>query len=314
MSEPHPELERPWYFKLSYEQLEAIDDAESRFERGVRLVHAIGVLYNRAQGKDLIASAARMGHPVAIACVEREKRHQENPSLKYEVEPLYRCASEGHPYGKPLLEPFDSIAIYQKARDFLTCHGTFAGVPDYKAWADTMRIGADLGYALCQNELSQALFRASDHVNGISYLRRAAVQGHADSQMVLGRSYKYEARVRKNRMMAFCWIHRSSDLNGVPAEPCDDMMQTPVRPLGACQLAQKENELAAAVLGKADPKEEAKAFEWLLTQNLDEAAYFIRGWTSTKALERTVDSLLPMPISEEMAPHLVFLGPGSLRE
>lgn len=97
--EPRPELERPWYFKLSYEQLEVLDDAESRFERGIRFVHAIGVEHSLQKGKDLIASAAKMGHPVAMAYVEEYVRHEENPFATEDTGLYSGSLSRGHPYG-----------------------------------------------------------------------------------------------------------------------------------------------------------------------------------------------------------------------
>lgn len=100
---PRPELERPWYFKLSYGQLEAIDDAESRFERGIRLTNAIDVPYNPVKGNELIASAAEMGHPVALAYVEYEDRCEEDPLYREGVELYVKSIARGHPYGEPVL-------------------------------------------------------------------------------------------------------------------------------------------------------------------------------------------------------------------
>lgn len=65
--EIHPEVERLGYFKMSYEDLERIDDAESMLERGVRLVYGIGKKGCYKSGVALIGAAERLGHPVARA-------------------------------------------------------------------------------------------------------------------------------------------------------------------------------------------------------------------------------------------------------
>lgn len=63
--ENRPELEHLDYFRLSYEELERIDDAESMLERGFRLTYAIDVLSDADKGMRLIEEAERLGHPVA---------------------------------------------------------------------------------------------------------------------------------------------------------------------------------------------------------------------------------------------------------
>lgn len=65
--EVRPELERPGYFKLSYEDLERIDDVESILERGIRLVYGIGTVDCYSKGEALIREADRRGHPAARA-------------------------------------------------------------------------------------------------------------------------------------------------------------------------------------------------------------------------------------------------------
>jgi hypothetical protein len=66
-AEVHPELERLRYFKLSYEDLERIDDVESMLERGFRLCYGIDKTIDREKGLELIQEADRRGHPVARA-------------------------------------------------------------------------------------------------------------------------------------------------------------------------------------------------------------------------------------------------------
>lgn len=65
--EDRPELEHLDYYRLSYEELERIGDAESMLERGFRLINAIGVKYDVGEGVCLIKAANRLGHPVARA-------------------------------------------------------------------------------------------------------------------------------------------------------------------------------------------------------------------------------------------------------
>lgn len=72
-----------------------------------------------------------------------------------------------------------------------------------------MRIGAELGYALCQKEFSDVLFIAGDDANAVLYMRRAAVQGYKEAQRRLGNLYKHGREVEKNRMMALCLTRRA---------------------------------------------------------------------------------------------------------
>lgn len=63
-------------------------------------------------------------------------------------------------------------------------------------------------------------------------------------------------------------------------------------------------------MGRAKSAEVAdEAFRWLLTQDRDEAEYFIRISEAMKASRRVVEDRLPMPVSDEITPHLVFLEP-----
>lgn len=97
-----------------------------------------------------------------------------------------------------------------------------------------MRIGAELGYAMCQKHFSDVLRRQKDHANEVAYARRAAVQGLAEAQAMLGSYYEYGQRIEKNRRMALCWIRRSADLDGIYGlETYEEMRPTQVTPLGA---------------------------------------------------------------------------------
>ncbi len=64
---PDPSLERHRYHLLSLEQLEQLDDPESNFERGFRLLEGIGVPVGDKIGLEHILCAARFGHPLALA-------------------------------------------------------------------------------------------------------------------------------------------------------------------------------------------------------------------------------------------------------
>lgn len=63
--EVQPELERLGYFKLSYEDLERINDVESMLERGLRLFYAIGTKVCHEKALAFIRKASKRGHPVA---------------------------------------------------------------------------------------------------------------------------------------------------------------------------------------------------------------------------------------------------------
>lgn len=85
------------------------------------------------------------------------------------------------------------------------------------------------------------------------------------------------------------------------------MNPTEVCPNRAFSDLQKEREIVEVICGRpSESKVEKDALEWLLTQDEEYSEYFMRG-SALKALKSAVEGLLPMPISEEILPHLAAL-------
>ncbi len=89
------ELERYGYHELSEEQLRLKVDPEALLERGIRLLHGIGL---RKEGDNIwkpIFSSAVLGHPVALAlCFRNAKGVDRNAHRAVEL--LRDSASRGH--------------------------------------------------------------------------------------------------------------------------------------------------------------------------------------------------------------------------
>jgi TPR repeat protein len=95
---PNASLERVHYHQLATRELNKLNDAEARYERGRRLRDEIGVDMNEEAGWKLIIKAAKRGHPVALAeCFSIGRGTAKN--LK-RAAGLYRSSADrGHPAG-----------------------------------------------------------------------------------------------------------------------------------------------------------------------------------------------------------------------
>ena len=94
-----PELERYDYHTLSSEELACKDDPEAIFERGIRLMEAIGVVEDIEAGWDNVMKAAQLGHPVALAtCFHVGENTEENDERAIPL--LRESAQRGHVAGK----------------------------------------------------------------------------------------------------------------------------------------------------------------------------------------------------------------------
>jgi TPR repeat protein len=96
---PDHSLERAAYHLLEASQLEVMVDAEALFEKGRRLRQGVGVAINEAAGWALTISAAKLGHPIALAyCLDSGygvAQDQERAAKIYG-----KSAELGHPVGE----------------------------------------------------------------------------------------------------------------------------------------------------------------------------------------------------------------------
>jgi hypothetical protein len=138
----------------------------------------------------------------------------------------------------------------------------------------------------------------------VSWFRRAAIQGDSSAQQLL--AYTYD--LSQNRMMSLCLHHQASKVGQKAPFDGHYIEPTDVCPNCECSDFQEESEIVEAVCGRpSEPKIAKDALDWLLTQNSDEAEYFMRDSETLKGLKRAVEDLLPMPISEEIVPCLAAL-------
>lgn len=73
-------------------------------------------------------------------------------------------------------------------------------------------------------------------------------------------------------------------------------------------ITQEEIAIAEAVCGSArDSRVKEAALDWLVTQQHEEVEYFLKGSKTLRNIRRVVDLSLPMPIAEEILPHLAAL-------
>ena len=82
------------YQTYDWETLFEIDDAESIYERGIRLLEGIGVRRAHREGEGMILEAAKMGHPLAMAkgidlCIIKQKTERAFEILK-------ECTNRGY--------------------------------------------------------------------------------------------------------------------------------------------------------------------------------------------------------------------------
>jgi TPR repeat protein len=95
---PDPTLEHREYIALHFRELERRNDAESLFERGIRLRNGIGLPANEKLGWDFTIRAARLGHPVALAnCLHLGRGTEKNEILAVAL--YHESAGRNHPGG-----------------------------------------------------------------------------------------------------------------------------------------------------------------------------------------------------------------------
>jgi hypothetical protein len=87
-------LERGYYHKLSFQDLDKLDDAEALFERGRRLRTGTCNKKDEKKGWELMSQAAELGHPVAQAAIFERQR-----MLDQAVELYLASAERGHASG-----------------------------------------------------------------------------------------------------------------------------------------------------------------------------------------------------------------------
>jgi hypothetical protein len=95
---PDAALEKPEYFRLTWPQLEALNDAESLFERACRFGFGIGVEENEEEEERLTLESAKLGHPLALAsCFSSGNNADEDEKRAFSL--WSESAQRGHPAG-----------------------------------------------------------------------------------------------------------------------------------------------------------------------------------------------------------------------
>jgi hypothetical protein len=101
-------LERSEYHKLSFDQLEKLDDAEALFQRADRLLWGMGINPNEKLADGFMIEAARRGHPLALGvCFLRGKGLDMNETRGVEL--LQASADRGYASGSRM----NSHSIFQ---------------------------------------------------------------------------------------------------------------------------------------------------------------------------------------------------------
>ncbi len=96
-------LERAWYHKLAWRDLEELGDAESIYERGRRIRNGHGVAKDEEGCWSLIIEAARLGHTVALGFCFRYGHGTSHIDLGRATELFRASAERGHPAGSASL-------------------------------------------------------------------------------------------------------------------------------------------------------------------------------------------------------------------
>lgn len=152
-----------------------------------------------------------------------------------------------------------------------------------------------MGSAACQFSLGLAL----ENDESVIHFKRSAIQGHAQAQLSLAWAYQMSPDCTQKNLMALCLQRRGHQLERAAWN---------VRPIQDFETEEEEDIVDAICGYTSSPEVAQSALEWLLTQDPDEAAYFLQGSSLLKSVKREVEALLPMPISEEIIPHLIALG------
>jgi TPR repeat protein len=95
---PNASVERGHYHQLAARELDKLDDAEARYERGWRLRKGIGVEKDEEEGWALIIESAKLGHPTALGICSLNGRGT-TKNLKRAAELFRASADRGHATG-----------------------------------------------------------------------------------------------------------------------------------------------------------------------------------------------------------------------
>jgi TPR repeat protein len=111
---PNPNLEQKRLHLLNDQQLEQLDSAEAKLERGRRLFNGQNVQMDKAAANNLIYEAALLGHPAALAyCFEEGVRVKKDVARGVEL--YIQSAERGHPTGQThFSREFSVFADFQR--------------------------------------------------------------------------------------------------------------------------------------------------------------------------------------------------------
>lgn len=204
---PNPELEKPEYTRLSYPDLEAIDDAEARFQQGMRLEDAmLQHSENQASGYDLIAAAAKQGHPLAQWWIDTRDNGERPGSL----ERLTECANRKHPIAQTFLGHYfarendhashrEALELYQSAAEgghieacylagLMYAEGIGADL-DFERAERWLKIAANAEHPWAQIYLSMSYTKAKREKDAAEWLIRAKAHNNSKVNIAIDRHY-----------------------------------------------------------------------------------------------------------------------------
>jgi hypothetical protein len=161
------------------------------------------------------------------------------------------------------------------------------------------RLSSNQGYAPAQFEMAQhSRSRCLKRQKYLSLLRKSGLQRHPKSYRSLS-DYYYHSRcmpseVKDNTLLAACFERLYiSKIQG------SDFYKSLLSPNQKAML----NAICSPSYGQS-----REALDWLLLQNSDEIEIFLSLHPNRSKVQKAVADLLPMPLAEEIIPHIAAFG------
>lgn len=243
------------YQEYDWEKLVEMDDAESIYERGIRLLEGIGVRRSEQMGRDLLCHAARMGHPLAMAeCIDRCYTSQKHERA---LEILKECLNRGY------IAACDLLGRFYIASDCVKI--------DEKEAVRLYTIASKDGCTGATNRLAGCFYFGigveSDFNEANKLYRVAAQEGHSESMYHLGLAYRDGRGVKEDPILAAYFFHAAEALGCSPARYSR----------GKTKLTRHERTLVNAFCapGSSTPEMEARAVAEILSRDSDDARLVI---------------------------------------